>query len=84
MSNHKGTFSHLNDPRPSVISISPLKDNDLQTWVVVIRIPDGLLRSVLMQHGSDTYGRLRDALMGMFNTRWLIPGTWKQQLRERA
>jgi hypothetical protein len=84
MSNHKGSFSHLNAPRPSVVSISPLKDNDLQTWVVVIRIPEGLLRSALSQHGSETFGRLRDALMGMFNTRWLIPATRKPESRERA
>jgi len=84
MLNHKQLYDHMDEPRPQILSISPLKDGDLHTWVVVIKIPEGLMKNILWQNGSATYGKLRDALLSMFNTRWGLLSTVKRNEHKRV
>ena len=84
MLNHKRLYEHLDEPRPQILSISPLKEGELHTWVVVIKFPEGLMNSILWQNGAATYGKLRDALLSMFNTRWGLLSPPKDTGRKRA
>ncbi len=80
MLNHKSLYDRMDEPRPQILSISPMKEGDLHTWVVVIKFPEGLMKKILWQNGSATYGKLRDALLSMFNTRW----GWLDPMRSRG
>jgi hypothetical protein len=66
MLNHNDIYAHMEEPYPQVLSVTPMNDHDLHTWVVVIRIPKGMLQSMLRHNSASTYTRLKDALLHMF------------------
>lgn len=84
MLNHKPLYDHMDEPRPQILSISPMKEGDLHTWVVVIKFPEGLMKNILWQNGASTYGKLRDALLSMFNTRWGLLNPIRSRDQKRA